>query len=109
MWHFPDGYYDDNGEWQRTKFCFVACQHCTCMPPGGRFYSEAHDKRRNAMTTKVTVKNDNQGAPYSDWDVELILPDGTIEKTLKPGESAEVYLWHDGKALGVREVPKATT
>lgn len=59
------------------------------------------------MTTRVTVKNENQGAPYADWDVELVLPDGTIERTLKPGESAEVYLWHDGRALSVREVPKA--
>jgi len=59
------------------------------------------------MTTKVTVKNENQGAPYADWDVELVLPDGKIAKTLKPGESGEVYLWHDGQALSVREVPKA--
>lgn len=61
------------------------------------------------MTTKVTVKNENQGAPYADWDVELVNPDGSIVKTLKPGESGEVYLWHDGKSLSVREVPKAST
>lgn len=42
----PDGYYDDKGEWQRTKFCFVYCQErCTCGPPMGAHYSEAHDKR----------------------------------------------------------------
>lgn len=58
------------------------------------------------MTTKVTIKNDNYGAPYADWDVELILPDGVLERTLRPGESHEVYLWHDGKALQVREKPK---
>lgn len=46
MPHFPDGYYDDNGDWQRSKFCFVSCGvACTCMPPFGAFYSAAHDKR----------------------------------------------------------------
>ena len=64
------------------------------------------NQRRKVVTTKVTVKNDNQGAPYADWDVELVLPDGKVEKVLKPGESGEIYLWHDGKALSVREVPK---
>src|SRR5690348_11489670 len=45
---FRDGYYDDNGEWQRTKFCFVSCgAACTCGPPGGLYYSAAHDKRRS--------------------------------------------------------------
>jgi len=30
-----DGYYDENGRWQRTKFCFVYCgERCTCMPRG---------------------------------------------------------------------------
>lgn len=49
--HFPDGYYDDNGEWQRTKFCHVSCgAECTCMPPLGAFYSAAHDKRREGAT-----------------------------------------------------------
>lgn len=45
----PDGYYDDNGEWQRTKFCHVSCgAECTCMPPFGAFYSPTHDKRTGA-------------------------------------------------------------
>ena len=49
---FPDGYYDDNGEWQRTKFCHVSCgTECTCMPPFGAFYSAAHDKRRQGTTS----------------------------------------------------------
>lgn len=56
------------------------------------------------MTTKVTVKNENQGAPYADWDVELVFPEGEIVK-LKPGQSAELNLWHDGRALTVREKP----
>lgn len=30
-----DGFYDENGVWQRTKFCFVQCpaDKCTCHPP----------------------------------------------------------------------------
>lgn len=61
---------------------------------------------QSSMTTKVTVKNDNAGAPYADWDVEVVLPDGTVEKVLKPGESHETYLWHGGKETLLREVPK---
>ena len=31
---YPDGYYDDDGSWQRTKFCFVDCgENCTCREP----------------------------------------------------------------------------
>jgi hypothetical protein len=42
-----DGYYDETGHWQRTKFCFVSCgDRCTCRPPMG-YYSEAHDKGLN--------------------------------------------------------------
>ena len=36
---YPDGYYDDDGLWQRTKFCFVDCgENCTCKEPmfGGK-------------------------------------------------------------------------
>lgn len=41
-----DGYYDDEGQWQRNKFCFVDCgEACTCGPPGGLYYSPSHDKR----------------------------------------------------------------
>lgn len=50
--HFPDGYYDDNGDWQRSKFCFVSCgDACTCMPPFGVHYSAAHDKRLARIAT----------------------------------------------------------
>lgn len=60
------------------------------------------------MTTKVTITNDNQGAPYADWDVELVGPDGVVIATLKPGESSQnTYLWHDGRELSIREKPKA--
>lgn len=42
-----DGYYDDQGQWQRTKFCFRSCgERCTCMPLDGKMYSEQHDKRK---------------------------------------------------------------
>jgi len=57
------------------------------------------------MTTKVTVKNENQGAPYADWSVELIA-DGKVIATLKPGESTDTSLWHDGRSLEVREKAK---
>jgi hypothetical protein len=57
------------------------------------------------MTTKVTIKNENQGAPYADWDVELVADDQVIA-TLKPGESTDTHLWHDGRALIVREKAK---
>jgi hypothetical protein len=28
------GHYDEKGQWQRDKFCFVACppEKCDCMP-----------------------------------------------------------------------------
>ena len=57
------------------------------------------------MTTRVTIKNENQGAPYADWDVEVVI-DGKVEHTIKPGESVEQTLWHDGRAFSVREKAK---
>lgn len=59
------------------------------------------------MTTRITIKNENQGKPYADWDVEVIAPDGSVVATLKPGESFSDYLWHDGRALSVREVQQS--
>lgn len=60
------------------------------------------------MTTRVTVTNANQGAPYADWNVEVGADSsGSQPQILKPGESTTVNLWHDGSALSVREVPKA--
>lgn len=45
--HGRDGYYDENGYWKRTKYCFMSCGHrCTCSPPGGVFYSAEHDKSK---------------------------------------------------------------
>lgn len=56
---YMNGYYDDNGCWQRTKFCFVSCgERCDCMAPGGLYYSAAHDKR-----LKPVVENSEQKKP----------------------------------------------
>jgi hypothetical protein len=49
------GYYDDAGIWQRTKFCFVQCQHCNCHPPGNLYYSAAHDKGLQAERLAVAA------------------------------------------------------
>lgn len=57
------------------------------------------------MTTRVTVKNENQGHPYADWDVE-VWAQGVLIETLAPGESHEFTLWHDGRALEVHEKVK---
>jgi hypothetical protein len=52
-----DGYYDDTGNWQRTKFCFVDCgTRCTCRAPGNLFYSVAHDKRVPKPPTDTEAK-----------------------------------------------------
>lgn len=40
------GYYDETGHWQRLKFCFVQCAHCTCQPPGGLDYNVLYDKSK---------------------------------------------------------------
>lgn len=56
-----DGYYDEEGWWQRTKFCFVSCgARCTCMPPAG-YYNAAYDKRREIETDveQVAVLGEN--------------------------------------------------
>jgi len=46
------GYYDECGQWQRTKYCFVSCgARCICLPPGGQQYSPAHDKRPQSART----------------------------------------------------------
>lgn len=46
-----DGYYDADGNWQRTRYCFVACppDKCTCKPPGGIW----HKKQEGAMSQQV--------------------------------------------------------
>lgn len=57
------------------------------------------------MTTQVSIKNENQGAPFADWSVELLV-DGSVVHTLEPGASHQLSLWHDGKELTVREKKK---
>jgi hypothetical protein len=43
----PDGYYDEDGHWQRTKFCFTDCgENCTCSPPSGAFFKPPEETRR---------------------------------------------------------------
>ena len=40
-----DGFYDDRGHWQRTKFCFVYCgERCTCGPPMGVYRRSPTEK-----------------------------------------------------------------
>lgn len=63
--NFPthaDGYYDDTGQWQRTKFCFTSCgARCTCLPPNGQSYSAAHDKRlKDAQRSALDESRVNQ-------------------------------------------------
>jgi hypothetical protein len=39
MSFFPNGYYDDNGNWRRSKFCFAYCgDACDCGPPDGQWH-----------------------------------------------------------------------
>jgi len=45
----------------------------------------------------------NQGKPYANWDVEVLGPEGDILATLKPGMEIVETLWHDGRAITVRE------
>lgn len=49
-----DGYYDDDGQWQRLKLCNFPCQNCTCQPPMGVYQLkgpalEAHQKECRAL------------------------------------------------------------
>lgn len=54
-----NGYYDDRGLWNRTKFCFIACcgDLCDCGPPGNRYYAPEHDKTGKENTDGNVVKN----------------------------------------------------
>lgn len=55
-----DGYYDDNGHWQRTKLCTVPCPNCTCKPPGGMWVIPVKKKNEdNEMTTRNAQKESN--------------------------------------------------
>ena len=62
-----NGYYDDNGIWKRTKFCFAPCHDCTCAPPNGQYYSLAHDKTR-VMPHAIFWLNVNVSTVPVAWD-----------------------------------------
>lgn len=56
----PGGHYDEHGNWQRLKFCFVSCgSRCTCRPPGGIYYSAAHDTRKKPVEETATEPEEN--------------------------------------------------
>ncbi len=60
MFEHPDGHYDDEGMWQRAKFCFIDCgASCTCKPPSGQYYSEAHDRRKQVVSTEAPIPGEN--------------------------------------------------
>lgn len=55
---YRNGYYDDRGFWNRTKFCFMDCrERCDCGPPGNRYYDPAHDKTKKENTDGNVAKN----------------------------------------------------
>lgn len=77
----PDGYYDAHGRWQRTRFCAIHCADaCTCGPPFGAYYSEAHDKHRGAtvsepikLSTGGTMDRVEYQRQFEDWIVKHLL------------------------------------
>jgi len=58
-----DGYYDENGHWQRTKLCFVDCgANCTCKPPGGMWVipvTKDNTDEDKEMTTRNAQSEEN--------------------------------------------------
>ena len=46
---YSGGYYDDEGNWKRMKFCFMYCgkDRCDCGPPGGRYHDSGQIKSKN--------------------------------------------------------------
>ncbi len=61
-----DGHYDDKGQWQRTKFCFMSCgDRCTCGPPNGMYYSPIHDKSKEKKGDDDRTGNASEGAEDS--------------------------------------------
>ena len=67
---FPDGYYDANGDWQRSKFCFVDCgSNCTCKPPNGIYHKNlpANTIISEINPEEITIEPlpFERGEPYS--------------------------------------------
>lgn len=53
MIDLPNGMYDENGNWQSSKKCFVHCgDRCDCGPPMGIYYDRSKDKRANLITAE---------------------------------------------------------
>jgi len=56
-----NGHYDEDGVWQRFKFCFVSCgDRCDCMPPNGIIFLEGkaleeHQERLANPDHKITT------------------------------------------------------
>lgn len=49
-----DGYYDENGNWKRTKLCFMHCgSRCTCSPPGGIYFRPPEEKKVKDYTFRT--------------------------------------------------------
>ena len=50
-----NGYYDHDGQWQRTKYCFTDCgSRCDCGPPFGQHYNIATDTRLQRAAAHVS-------------------------------------------------------
>jgi hypothetical protein len=53
-----DGYYNEEGYWTRTKFCFVSCgERCTCRAPGPH-YNPVYDKRLDKTAAEPPIEED---------------------------------------------------
>lgn len=65
-----NGQYDEQGNWQRNKHCFVYCgERCDCGPPFGTHYSPIHDRRpaAPAETPKPALP---ERCPWDSWKSE---------------------------------------
>jgi hypothetical protein len=53
-----NGHYDENGRWQRTKFCLMSCgSACDCGPPHGIWYNPKYDLNKKDEQKDVGVEN----------------------------------------------------
>ena len=89
-----DGYYDENGYWKRTKFCFVSCgDRCTCLPPNGQWHIPINSLKGNNMIDEPkTCLTD--GSPVSP-DHKEIDPKTGMQKgyiALCPEERAKGFI-----------------
>jgi len=56
-----NGYYDENGTWQRVKYCFVYCgpDWCDCGPPNGIYQIEKEETIRPQLLEDMNNKGEN--------------------------------------------------